>query len=128
MIKDFDSYPCHLKEFAHYKLTVEGCSERTVSEYLSDMRTFCRYLVARRGGLSLSAEDLMKVDISGLDMKFFENLNEEELPVLATSVAIDLARDLDGNEILCLKNFLSHVLQTLSFLSAQRLFSKPEKP
>lgn len=79
MIKDFDSYPQHLKEFAHYKLTVEGCSERTVSEYLSDMRTFCRYLVARRGGLSLSAEDLMKVDISGLDMKFFENITKSDI-------------------------------------------------
>ena len=79
MIKDFESYPQHLREFAHYKLTVEGRSERTVIEYLSDMRTFCRFLVAKREGLSLDAEALMEMDISSLDMQFFEKISKGDV-------------------------------------------------
>ena len=78
-IKDFDSYPEHIKEFAHYKLTVQGCSERTVSEYLTDLRTFCRYIVSKRGGLPLDSESVKKVDISRLDKSFFEGITKFEV-------------------------------------------------
>lgn len=78
-IKDFESYPEKLREFAHYKLTIEGCSEKTVSEYLSDMRTLCRYFVSKRAGLPLDAESLMKVDISGLDVSFFREITKSDV-------------------------------------------------
>ncbi|MBE6586843.1 MAG: tyrosine recombinase XerC [Ruminococcaceae bacterium] len=79
MIKDFDSYPADLQEFAHYKLTVEGRSEKTVSEYLSDMRTFCRFIVSKRGGLPLDAEALMEVNIDHLDRGFFEGISKNDI-------------------------------------------------
>ena len=43
-------YPPLIRDFAAYKLTIQGCSERTVSEYLLDLRTFCRYLAAEEAG------------------------------------------------------------------------------
>ena len=78
-IKDIESYPDHLREFANYKLTVEGCSERTVSEYLSDMRTLCRYFTAKRTGLPTDAQSLMEIDISGIGKDFFEKLTKSEI-------------------------------------------------
>jgi len=78
-IKDFETYPRDIREFAHYKLTVEGCSEKTVSEYLCDLRTLCRYLVSRKEGLSLDAESLMKVNIEDLDRSFFEGINKSQV-------------------------------------------------
>ena len=42
-----DSFPSLVREFASYKSAIQNCSEKTVSEYLLDLRTFFRFLVAR---------------------------------------------------------------------------------
>ena len=36
-----------IQEFAAYKSAIQGCSQRTVEEYLLDLRTFFRYLLCR---------------------------------------------------------------------------------
>ena len=33
-----------VREFASYKTVIQGCSQRTVEQYLIDLRTFFRYL------------------------------------------------------------------------------------
>ena len=38
--------PIPVQEFAAYKSGIQNCSEKTVSEYLLDLRTFFRYLIA----------------------------------------------------------------------------------
>ena len=78
-IKDFDTYPVPVKEFANYMLTIQGRSEKTASEYLVDLRTFCRYMKAKREGLPLNDEEMQKIDISGLDKVFFESVSEQEV-------------------------------------------------
>ena len=35
-----------IQEYAAYKLSLQGCSKKTVEEYLLDLRTFFRYLLA----------------------------------------------------------------------------------
>ena len=35
-----------IREFAGYKTVIQGCSQRTVEQYLIDLRTFFRYLIA----------------------------------------------------------------------------------
>lgn len=78
-IKDFDTYPENVKEFANYMLTIQGRSEKTVAEYLVDLRTFCRYMICKRDGLSLDNEEMQKIDISGLDKGFFAEVKENEI-------------------------------------------------
>lgn len=56
-------FPPLLREFASYKSVIEGCSEKTVCEYLLDLRTFFRYLEAERLGIDLESEDFTKIDI-----------------------------------------------------------------
>ncbi|MBQ2729150.1 MAG: tyrosine recombinase XerC [Clostridia bacterium] len=78
-IKDLSSYPRHVIDFASYKLTVQNCSEKTVSEYLSDLRTFCRYMIASKEKRPLDAQSLMEIDISALDLAFFEKITEDDI-------------------------------------------------
>ena len=43
-IYDLTKYPVPVREFATYKLGIQGCSKKTVEEYLLDMRMFTRFM------------------------------------------------------------------------------------
>ena len=49
---DLCEFPPIVQEFAAYKSAIQGCSEKTVGEYLLDLRTFFRFLLARDRDLS----------------------------------------------------------------------------
>lgn len=80
MQKDFKSeFPVLIRNFANYKSVVQGCSKKTVTEYLFDLRTFCRYLVAVRDSLPLSGEEFDSIDISGLNTNFFKRVTTSDV-------------------------------------------------
>ena len=60
---DKSTLPGILREFAGYKLGIENCSARTVEEYLLDLRTFFRYLLAQKNGITPYGEEFEKIDI-----------------------------------------------------------------
>ncbi len=72
-------FPKLIQDFANYKLVYQGCSQKTVNEYLFDLRTFCRYLKAARGGLPMTGETFDEMDITDLDQKFFEGVMTSEI-------------------------------------------------
>lgn len=72
-------FPPLIRNFANYKDVVQGCSKKTVSEYLFDLRTFCRYLCAARNGLPTSGEEFENIDISSLDTDFFGSVTTSEV-------------------------------------------------
>jgi len=49
----WSEYPEAVREFAAYKTSIQGCSPKTVAEYLVDLRMFCRYMKCQRYGLSV---------------------------------------------------------------------------
>ena len=42
---DVNEFSPVVREFASYKTVIQGCSQRTVEQYLIDLRTFFRYLL-----------------------------------------------------------------------------------
>lgn len=66
--EEMNTFPAILREFASYKSVIEGCTEKTVCEYLSDLRTFFRYLEARRLRIDFESEDFFKIDISSISI------------------------------------------------------------
>ncbi len=72
-------FPPLVRDFARYKDVVQGCSLKTVTEYLFDLRTFCRWLVASRGGLPTSGEAFDAIDIRPLDNAFFASVSTGEV-------------------------------------------------
>ncbi len=72
-------FPKLIQDFANYKLVYQGCSQKTVNEYLFDLRTFCRYLKASRGGLPMTGEAFGEIDITDLDPAFFEGVMTSEI-------------------------------------------------
>lgn len=74
-----NEFPVLIREFAAYKLTIQGCSEKTVNEYLLDLRTFCRYLIAEADGIDKTGEEFGKIPFSHLDSSFFEAITTGQI-------------------------------------------------
>ena len=71
--------PATVQEFAAYKSGIQNCSNKTVSEYLMDLRTFLRYIVATRCGIDLESEDFLYIDISRLDLDYMGSIKTSEI-------------------------------------------------
>ncbi len=71
---DLNEFPSAVREFAIYKRSIQGCSQKTVDEYLLDIRTFVKFLILREKGIKYTAETANSLDISGIDIDFFERV------------------------------------------------------
>ncbi len=72
-------YPKLIVEFASYKQTIQGCSPKTVSEYLFDLRTFCRYLILTRRGDKPTPEIMRETPFAHLELDFFASVTTYEI-------------------------------------------------
>ncbi|NLW74771.1 MAG: tyrosine-type recombinase/integrase [Clostridiales bacterium] len=68
-----------LLEFSSYKTVIQGCSVKTVKEYLLDLSTFARFIMAKRSGISPESEEFDKIDISKADAEFFKSIRTPEI-------------------------------------------------
>ena len=75
--QDFLSAPPIIKNFIRNKIAIEGCSEKTAGEYLLDLRTFFRYLVAVERGLPTLGEEFAAIDLSSVDIAFVLRIDRE---------------------------------------------------
>lgn len=62
--EEMKAFPPIIRDYASYKSVIEGCSEKTVCEYLLDLRTFFRYLAAEKQGIDTESEAFSEIDIS----------------------------------------------------------------
>lgn len=72
-------FPSVLRDFMAYKSVIQGCSVKTVEEYMLDLRTFFRFLIASREGLALSGEAFEKIDIRAVDLALAESVTAEDI-------------------------------------------------
>ena len=74
-----EKMPPLVRDFASYKLTIQGCSQKTVDEYLSDLRLFFKFVYAKRHGVKVPSEFFESLDISRLDTDFIIATTAEEI-------------------------------------------------
>jgi site-specific recombinase XerD len=74
-----EDMPVVVQEFAAYKTGIQNCSPKTVSEYLLDLRTFLRFIVASRNGIDPDSEEFERICVSGLDLAFFGSIRTTEI-------------------------------------------------
>ena len=65
---EFKTFPRFLRDYANYLSGVEGKSEKTICEYLLDLRTFFRFYIISRDDLDLSMYELEQISIRDLTM------------------------------------------------------------
>lgn len=74
-----ETLPSLVREFATYKSAIQNASEKTVNEYLLDLRTFFRFLVARDQKIEPSAEAFENIDIRNIDLDYIRNITQEDI-------------------------------------------------
>lgn len=68
-----DACPDIIKEFLGYIQTIKGKSDKTVSEYYLDLRTFFRFMKASKNLVDKNTK-LEEIDISDIDINFIETI------------------------------------------------------
>ena len=76
---ELPTMPATVREFANYKAGIQGCSEKTVGEYVLDLRTFFRYLTAVRNGISPDSDEFDKADLTSVDLDFVSSISTEDI-------------------------------------------------
>ncbi len=77
--EEYRQFPEILKEYSRYLTVIKGNAEKTVCEYLLDLRTFFRFLKARELGLSTDADDFEKLSISDLTLSQVTSVRSEDI-------------------------------------------------
>ena len=68
-----------IQEYASYKLSLQGCSKKTVEEYLLDLRTFFRYLLAREQKIDPQSEEFNQIDVRVFDLERIGRITTEDI-------------------------------------------------
>ncbi len=68
-----------VQQFAIYKRTIQGCSEKTVNEYMLDLRTFFRYLLAKDKNIDIESEDFYSIDVREIDAKYLSAIKTDQI-------------------------------------------------
>lgn len=74
-----ETLPSLVREYASYKAVIQNASEKTISEYLLDLRTFFRFLKARDAKISPDSEEFEKIDIRNVDLNYIKNITMEDI-------------------------------------------------
>ncbi|MBE6633939.1 MAG: tyrosine recombinase XerC [Ruminococcaceae bacterium] len=68
-----------IREYASYKLTMQGCSQKTVQEYLLDLRTFFRFLLAREQDIPFDSEAFSAINVSSVGLERIGRITADDI-------------------------------------------------
>ncbi len=73
------TFPPIIQEYATYLFTIKGNSEKTICEYLLDLRTFFRYMIASETYEDIEQSDFEKISIKKIDLNFIKKITTADL-------------------------------------------------
>ncbi|MBQ3016896.1 MAG: tyrosine recombinase XerC [Clostridia bacterium] len=76
---EYQTFPPIIKDYANYVSVIKGNSEKTVCEYLLDIRTFFRYIKARNSGSIPSKEEFIQISISDLTLDDIKKIGQNDI-------------------------------------------------
>ena len=69
-----------VREFASFKTVIQGCSQRTVEQYLIDLRTFFRYLLCEGDAAILhNAEKFASIKVDSVDLDRLKAVTTDQI-------------------------------------------------
>lgn len=76
---EFLEFPPLLQNYAAYTVSIQGKSEKTVCEYLLDIRTFLRHYKMSKSRQLLSYEELEKIEITDIALEDFKAIRSDHI-------------------------------------------------
>ena len=76
---DIREFPALIREYSQYKSVIAGSAEKTVTEYMLDLRTFFRFMTMRRMGLSLEPDEFEKISIRDMTINDIRDISAQNI-------------------------------------------------
>ncbi len=117
---EFRAFPAVLREYASYETVVKGNSEKTVCEYLLDLRTFFRYMKMKSEGKELYGFEFEAISIADLtvdDLKRVKSTNIMEF-LMYTRMERDNNSSTRMRKLSALKSFFKYAYQKKSYIDS----------
>lgn len=73
--EEFHTFPSFLRQYASHMVTIKGNSEKTVCEYLLDLRTFFRFYLMKKADAEYSPEEFEAISIKSLELSVLKEIN-----------------------------------------------------
>ena len=77
--EEFNTFPPIIKDYANYVYAIRGNAEKTVCEYLLDIRTFFRYIKVRHNGSIPEKDEFEKISISDLTLDDVKQISQNDI-------------------------------------------------
>ncbi|MBQ8303168.1 MAG: tyrosine-type recombinase/integrase [Clostridia bacterium] len=109
--EEFNSFPRFLKSYANHLAIIEGKGEKTICEYLLDLRTFFRYMIMIESDRILSIEELEKISIKHLTIEDVNRVDREMIVDFLAYARNDRRNNntTRNRKLSALKSFFKHV-------------------
>lgn len=118
--EEFRAFPAVLKDYASYEAVIRGNSEKTVCEYLLDLRTFFRYMKMTSQGKELYGADFEAISISDLTADDLKNIKSTNI----LEFMMYMRRERDNNsstrmrKLSALKSFFKYAYQKKNYIDS----------
>ena len=78
--EEYKTFPAILREYAEYTVVIKGNSEKTVCEYLLDLRTFFRFMISKWDDISYgSMDEFEKIDIKRINASDVKRITQKNI-------------------------------------------------
>lgn len=116
--EEFLTFPVFLRDYARYQTGIKGNSEKTVCEYLLDLRTFFRYMKIKGEGKDVYVTEFEGVSILDLTENAIKRVTTTD--ILEFLIYARVERDNSGNtrmrKLSALKSFFKYAHQKKNFI------------
>ncbi len=76
---EYRTFPPVLRDYAAHMNAIKGNSEKTICEYLLDLRTFFRFYYMSKDGLMLESDEFEKISISKLTVDDIKQVTQQTI-------------------------------------------------
>jgi site-specific recombinase XerD len=76
---EYKTFPVILRDYAEYTVYIKGNSEKTVCEYLLDLRTFFRFMITKWDDIELSDDEFEKLSIKGISENDIKRVTQKNI-------------------------------------------------
>lgn len=76
---EYKLFPPIIKDYASYQYSIKGNSEKTVCEYLLDIRTFFRFIKAKNSSVDYTREEFLKISIADITLDDVRAISESDV-------------------------------------------------
>lgn len=75
--EEYNKFPEVLRNYASHMFVIKGTGEKTVCEYLLDLRTFFRFYKMRKSGKKITPEEFEKIEIDDITLSDVNSVTSE---------------------------------------------------